>query len=104
MKLISIHSETKSISHCSYLTVYVIVSGVLTVYYKQGDMSEGFNASYKILSCPENCPDNHICRGGHCVCADGWTGTNCSIEMCPGNCSSDKKQGTCDKVGSILCH
>jgi len=82
----------------------LIVLGVLTVYYKQGDMSEGFNASYKILSCPENCPDNHICHGGHCVCADGWTGTNCSIEMCPGNCSSDKKQGTCDKVGSILCH
>lgn len=67
-------------------------------------MSEGFNATYKILSCPENCPDKHVCRGGHCMCADGWTGTNCSTEMCPGNCSSDKKQGTCDKVSNVMCY
>jgi hypothetical protein len=76
--------------------------GVLTVYYKQGDMLEGFNASYKILSCADDCPDNHVCHAGQCVCADGRTGTNCSIEMCPGNCSSDKKQGTCDKVSNIM--
>ncbi|GFG35976.1 hypothetical protein Cfor_03559, partial [Coptotermes formosanus] len=86
---------------CSVDTKYPVTveakSGVLTVYYKQGDMLEGFNASYKILSCADDCPDNHVCHAGQCVCADGRTGTNCSIEMCPGNCSSDKKQGTCDK-------
>jgi hypothetical protein len=72
------------------------------VYYKQGDLAEGFNASYKVLSCQENCPGNHICRSGQCVCADDWTGTNCFIEMCPSNCSSNKSQGVCDKVSNIL--
>ncbi|KAJ4443468.1 hypothetical protein ANN_05140, partial [Periplaneta americana] len=93
---------------CSVDTKYPVTveakSGVLTVYYKQGDLSEGFNASYKVLSCPENCVGNHTCRNGQCACAEGWTGTNCSIEMCPSNCSSNKKQGVCDKkYGRCLC-
>ncbi|PSN57394.1 Multiple epidermal growth factor-like domains protein 8 [Blattella germanica] len=94
---------------CSVDTKYPVTveakSGILTVYYKQGDLTEGFNASYKVLSCPENCDsEHHVCRNGQCVCADGWTGNNCSINMCPNNCTSDKKQGICNKkYGCCLC-
>ncbi|XP_067001504.2 multiple epidermal growth factor-like domains protein 8 [Anabrus simplex] len=79
-------------------------SGVLTVYYKQGDLSEGFNSSYTVLTCPEKCTGNHVCRSGQCVCKEGLTGANCSFTMCHNNCSSDKKQGICDKAyGRCLC-
>lgn len=76
------------------------ILGVLTVYYKQGDPSEGFNASYSVVSCEENCSGNHRCINGQCICKEGMTGVNCSLIMCPHNCSAVKKQGICDKVNT----
>lgn len=73
-------------------------SGTLTVLFKQGDGSEGFNASYNIFTCPDNCPPNRTCVGNECVCQEGWTGPNCSLSLCFQNCSFYLKQGECDKV------
>ncbi|XP_039280047.1 multiple epidermal growth factor-like domains protein 8 isoform X2 [Nilaparvata lugens] len=94
---------------CSQDTQYPITveakSGILTVHYKQGGhISEGFNATVSVLSCPNNCPPNRECRHGVCVCPEGTVGTNCSDLLCPNNCSAHLKQGNCDKgYGRCLC-
>ncbi|KAK6618955.1 hypothetical protein RUM44_003336 [Polyplax serrata] len=72
-------------------------SGSLTVLYKQGEDSEGFNATYNIFSCPSDCPENRICVQNECVCRDGWTGPNCSLSVCQNNCSFHLKQGVCNQ-------
>ncbi|XP_063223363.1 multiple epidermal growth factor-like domains protein 8 [Bacillus rossius redtenbacheri] len=38
-------------------------SGTMTVFYKQGDLSEGFNASYTVLACADKCLPNDTCTG-----------------------------------------
>ncbi|GLH01298.1 Laminin subunit alpha [Gryllus bimaculatus] len=95
---------------CSMDTNYPVTveakSGTLTVYYKQGDFAEGFNASYSVLTCKDKCYGNHVCHNvtKQCVCKEGYTGANCSTLMCPNNCSAERKQGVCDKVyGRCLC-
>lgn len=93
---------------CSADTEYPVTveakSGILTVYYKQADLSEGFNASYTVMTCEKDCGGNHTCHNDQCVCKDGWTGSNCSIVMCPRNCSANKSQGVCDKAyGQCVC-
>lgn len=70
----------------------------MTVHYKRGDGIEGFNATYTVLSCPDNCPNNRECRHGQCLCPQGMTGPLCSNSMCPNNCSAHLKQGVCDTV------
>ncbi|KAF7989739.1 hypothetical protein HCN44_008413 [Aphidius gifuensis] len=94
--------------YCSDSTDYPITveakSGILTVHYKQLNEIEGFNASYILLTCNDNCPINRKCRGGNCLCKNGFVGIDCDIELCPNNCTSSKKQGICDKsYGHCVC-
>lgn len=71
---------------------------MMTVHYKQGDPSEGFNATVAVLTCPDKCPRNRICRQSICLCPEGTTGPDCNDLLCPNNCTADLKQGFCDKV------
>lgn len=94
---------------CTQDTQYPVTveakSGVLTVHYKQGEPMEGFNATVTVLSCPEKCPRNRVCRQGQCLCPEGSVGPDCSDILCPNNCSADLKQGFCDKgYGRCLCN
>lgn len=79
-------------------------SGHLTVHYKQGERGQGFNAVYEVISCEKNCAPSHVCKGGTCVCKEGFAGPKCEFEICPSNCSSILKQGVCDHgYGRCLC-
>lgn len=94
--------------YCSESTDYPISveakSGILTVHYKQLDEIEGFNASYIVLTCNNSCPLNRKCRGGNCLCKNGFVSIDCDVELCPNNCTSLKKQGICDKsYGHCVC-
>ncbi|XP_078406450.1 tenascin isoform X1 [Cetorhinus maximus] len=43
--------------------------------------------------CPENCNERGTCVNGKCLCEEGFTGEDCSIEVsCPNDCSD---QGRC---------
>ncbi|CAH0390198.1 unnamed protein product [Bemisia tabaci] len=87
-----------------YPVIVEAKSGNMTVHYKRGDGIEGFNATYTVLSCPDNCPNNRECRHGQCLCPQGMTGPLCSNSMCPNNCSAHLKQGVCDTVyGRCIC-
>lgn len=79
----------------------VVLSGIMTIHYKQSDLNDGFNASYKVLACPDHCPVNRTCVNGQCLCPEGWIGSNCSEALCPNNCSADQKRGVCDKVNFV---
>lgn len=72
-------------------------SGIMTIHYKQSDVTDGFNASYVVLVCPDHCPDNRTCVNGQCVCPEGWSGSHCAEPLCPNNCSAELKRGICDK-------
>lgn len=71
----------------------------MTIHYKQGKPSEGFNATYQIYSCPDKCPENRTCVNTQCVCPPNRTGPDCQEEICPNNCHEDLNHGTCDAVG-----
>ncbi|KAE8741134.1 hypothetical protein FOCC_FOCC013392 [Frankliniella occidentalis] len=87
---------------CSQDTTYPVTveatSGIMTIHYKQNDVTDGFNASYVVLVCPDDCPVNRTCVNGQCICPEGWSGPHCAEPLCPNNCSSDLKQGVCDKI------
>lgn len=70
----------------------------MTIHYKQSDVTDGFNASYVVLVCPDHCPANRTCVNGQCVCPEGWSGSHCAEPLCPNNCSAELKRGICDKV------
>ena len=62
---------------------YEAKSGYLTVYYRKRNLisSEGFNASFHLLSCPYHCDHDRMhCMQSpaspseQCVCRQGWTG------------------------------
>ncbi|XP_046832865.1 multiple epidermal growth factor-like domains protein 8 isoform X2 [Vespa crabro] len=93
--------------YCTESTDYPVTvearSGFLTVHYKQLDEIEGFNASYIVMTC-DNCPKNRVCRNNNCLCKAGFVGIDCTIELCPNNCTSSRKQGICDKgYGRCVC-
>uniref|UniRef100_A0A8D8PUQ8 Multiple epidermal growth factor-like domains protein 8 n=1 Tax=Cacopsylla melanoneura TaxID=428564 RepID=A0A8D8PUQ8_9HEMI len=79
-------------------------SGVMTIHYKQGKPGEGFNATYQILSCPDQCPYNRTCINNQCVCPARRTGPDCQEEICPNDCHVELSQGVCDeKYGRCVC-
>ncbi|XP_050427055.1 multiple epidermal growth factor-like domains protein 8 [Adelges cooleyi] len=80
------------------------ITGVMTVYYKQSEPTEGFNATYVVFSCPENCPSNRVCIENRCACHEGSTGVFCQDLICPNNCNHDKGHGMCDhEYGRCIC-
>lgn len=91
------------VSLISLRNEFIFFSGTLTVHYKQGDNSEGFNATVNVLSCENKCPQNRECKDGLCICREGTTGPDCNDILCPNNCSAHLKQGYCDKVVIIIC-
>ena len=60
--------------------------------------SKGFNATYHVNTCPNNCHGNRHCVGQKCVCKEGFVGMDCLIELCPLNCSQQLGSGQCNKV------
>lgn len=57
----------------------------------------GFNISYTINSCPNNCSGNGVCVGdGRCTCDAGFKGDACEQPICPNQCWRDQGQGECD--------
>ncbi|XP_026680192.1 multiple epidermal growth factor-like domains protein 8 [Diaphorina citri] len=79
-------------------------SGVMTIHYKQGKPSEGFNATYQIFSCPDKCPENRTCINNQCVCPPRRTGPDCQEEICPNECHEFLNHGTCDLSDAAHCN
>jgi len=81
-------------------------SGFLTVFFERHDPTQGFNASFMRLDCPNSCSSvkNRECVNDSCICSDIYTGSDCDINACPNNCSAEKNQGTCDLMnGRCVC-
>lgn len=76
--------------------------GVMTVYYKQSEPTEGFNATYVVFSCPDFCPPTRVCHHNRCVCQKGSTGVLCQDLICPNGCNHAKGHGKCDHVSIFL--
>ncbi|XP_073690226.1 attractin [Garra rufa] len=61
----------------------------------------GFNVSYRLNTCPNNCSDRGECRVGNssdsvqCVCEDGWKGEACDVPYCFSDCGYPLR-GRCD--------
>ncbi|KAJ8336223.1 hypothetical protein SKAU_G00395660 [Synaphobranchus kaupii] len=71
----------------------------------------GFNISYRINSCPNNCSGRGECRVGnttetvYCDCEDQWKGEACDIPYCLWDCGFPER-GVCrpDGTKGCLCH
>ncbi|XP_060781710.1 attractin isoform X3 [Neoarius graeffei] len=52
----------------------------------------GFNISYRINMCPNNCSGRGVCRLANssdvvqCECEEGWNGDACDVPYCASNC------------------
>lgn len=80
-------------------------SGNLTVHYKQGQPDQGFEGVYKVLACDGYCSWPRVCNKRHCICREGYGGTNCEVEICRNNCSMSINAGNCDSsYGRCLCN
>ncbi|XP_043238778.1 multiple epidermal growth factor-like domains protein 8 [Amphibalanus amphitrite] len=83
-------------------TVLHASSGFMTVYFEQHSPSEGFNASYRVLRCPDRCPAGRQCVAGLCVCRADHSGPECTPHPCspPGGLV----HGRCDsRYGRVVC-
>ncbi|XP_050362348.1 multiple epidermal growth factor-like domains protein 8 [Nymphalis io] len=80
-------------------------SGNLTVHYKQSQPDQGFEGVYNVLACDGYCTWPRICKNRHCICAEGFGGYECNVEVCRNNCSIHIKGGVCDtSYGRCLCN
>lgn len=96
-------------AYCSPQTVFPLnvhaESGIMTIFYRRNDPKQGFNATFTVLSCPDNCASPHRqCINGKCSCPPGWVGTDCESSVCPNDCFSQLGHGKCDvSAGRCLC-
>ncbi|XP_039249986.2 multiple epidermal growth factor-like domains protein 8 [Styela clava] len=51
---------------------------------------DGFEASFTISECLNNCSGHGRCFRQRCSCNEGWTGSDCSQHACPHNCENGK--------------
>ncbi|XP_055897034.1 multiple epidermal growth factor-like domains protein 8 [Biomphalaria glabrata] len=71
-------------------TITILFEGFIT-----RSKNRGFNATYRAHICSEQCHGNNICIDGKCICKEGYWGPNCTLQVCPSNCSEDIGQGYC---------
>ena len=86
-------------------------SGIMTIYYADNGWDHvGFNASYEVLSCPNNCPEdanreckefifskeqdenNPIKQTSSCTCKQGWIGKDCQTPLCTNECNEENNE------------
>uniref|UniRef100_A0A0K2SV94 Multiple epidermal growth factor-like domains protein 8 n=1 Tax=Lepeophtheirus salmonis TaxID=72036 RepID=A0A0K2SV94_LEPSM len=72
---------------------FIAHSGVISVYFQRpDDLSQGFNASFQVMTCPKegcdsdndcpmNCSSIGECHRGVCICPVGFGDIDCSIEL-----------------------
>ncbi|KAG1676692.1 Attractin-like protein 1 [Nymphon striatum] len=56
----------------------------------------GFNISYSVGGCPQNCSNHGFCLDGVCTCWGNWKGDSCDIPECS---TSNCKFGLCNENG-----
>ena len=80
-------------------------SGLLSIVFMDSHETYGFNATFEILSCPENCKgDRYHCEGEKYTCKPQWVGELCNDPFCPDDCSSSRNQGYCNaNQGNCVC-
>ncbi|EDO43458.1 predicted protein, partial [Nematostella vectensis] len=96
-------------SFCSALSLQqsVVASlGNMVVVFKgdisAGSLSKGFGAIFSVRRCADHCHGNRRCvmtsQGEACRCASDWTGPDCTIRVCPNNCSG---HGSCNSASGL---
>ncbi|XP_075250628.1 multiple epidermal growth factor-like domains protein 8 isoform X4 [Convolutriloba macropyga] len=89
--------------------LYANSGSMLIVFFTdQNSNRPGFNATYKVSMCPNDCRTdlhhNHMCTSNansvnyYCDCKDGiYEGVDCSIPACPESCGYQERRGECRK-------
>uniref|UniRef100_A0A4W3GLH3 Attractin n=1 Tax=Callorhinchus milii TaxID=7868 RepID=A0A4W3GLH3_CALMI len=68
----------------------------------------GFNITYNINACPNDCSEQGVCHVDHvkgsvyCVCNEHWKGESCSIPYCTDECGYPVR-GNCDLNDTQSC-
>lgn len=56
---------------------------------------EGFEATFSVANCPNNCSGHGKCVGHRCVCHGDWVGYDCNRNACPESCNVGGGRGVC---------
>eukprot|EP00041_Stephanoeca_diplocostata_P008339 m.123217 g.123217 ORF g.123217 m.123217 type:complete len:788 (+) comp17278_c2_seq17:41-2404(+) len=62
----------------------------------------GLVANLTVTTCNSSCGVHGVCQlDNTCRCASGWSGWDCSIELCPNDCGISNGHGQCSSDGSF---